>query len=52
VRCLDCDKDAEWIRHTQFAGDHPFCGEHAEKEQDFKVTDSSCFFWECLAEKK
>lgn len=35
-----CDKPADWIRSTQFAGDHPFCEEHAKLEEDFNVNDS------------
>ena len=35
-----CDKDATWIRSTQFAGDHPFCEEHAREEKDFGINDS------------
>jgi hypothetical protein len=46
--CIMCEEKATWIRHTQFAGSHPYCLEHAEKEDDFKKTDSSCFFWEML----
>lgn len=45
-KCIDCNKLAEWLRKTQFAGTHPFCQEHAEKEPDFKKSDSSYFFWE------
>lgn len=36
----DCDKDAEYIRHTQFCGNHPLCEEHAEEDEDFLVNDS------------
>ena len=39
--CLDCKQPAAWIRHTQFAGDHPFCDEHARVEADFGVSDST-----------
>ena len=38
--CLVCDKPAVWVRYTQFAGDHPFCQEHAEAESDFGENDS------------
>lgn len=35
-----CDKPAQWMRSTQFAGDHPFCTEHAQEEKDFLINDS------------
>jgi hypothetical protein len=41
----ECGKQATWIRHTQFAGDHPFCTECAEKEKDFGK-DDDCTIWE------
>lgn len=39
-KCLMCDKPADWIRSTQFAGNHPFCDEHARQEQGFGDSDS------------
>lgn len=42
--CSDCDKKAKWLRHTQFAGIHVFCAICAEKQKDFKKTDSG-YFW-------
>lgn len=39
-KCMMCDRDAVWVRSTQFAGDHPFCKEHAEQEDGFGVNDS------------
>ncbi len=44
-KCIECDKDADYIRHTQFAGDHPYCELHAKKEKDFLKEDDSYFFW-------
>lgn len=41
----DCDEKTEWIRHTQFAGSHPFCDKCARKEKDFLHSDSY-LFWE------
>lgn len=38
--CILCDNPANWIRHTQFAGDHPFCDFHAKQEKDFPNNDS------------
>jgi len=40
MTCLDCEEPAVWIRHTQFAGSHPFCDKHAKEEEDFGVSDS------------
>lgn len=39
-QCSYCEKNARWVRHTQFAGSHPFCDEHAREEPDFKENDS------------
>ena len=43
-KCLECDKTAVWTRHTQFAGDHPYCDEHARLEKDFGEDDSYTFW--------
>lgn len=45
-RCCegDCTQPVRWVRCTQFAGDHPFCEEHAKKEPDFGKEDDN-FFW-------
>jgi len=45
--CCECSKPATWIRHTQFAGSHPFCTAHAKAETDFG-TSSSYLDWEEL----
>ncbi len=45
-KCLECNKDAEWIRCTQFAGDHPYCDEHARQEKDFGENDSYAYWVE------
>ena len=42
-----CGKQATWVRHTQFAGTHPFCTECAKKEDDFGE-ESSYVVWEEL----
>jgi hypothetical protein len=42
--CLVCGAPAEWTRHTQFAGNHPYCEEHAKKEDDFGEDDSYTFW--------
>ena len=51
VRCLECYKTADYIRHTQFSGDHPFCEEHAKKEKDFGEK-SGYTVWEKLNDTK
>lgn len=42
--CLVCGKEADWIRSTQFAGDHPYCEHHAKKEDDFGEDDSYTYW--------
>jgi hypothetical protein len=42
--CIECDERATYIRHTQFAGDHPFCEECAKEEKGFMVEDSYQFW--------
>jgi hypothetical protein len=44
-KCLECNKDADWMRCTQFAGDHPYCDEHARLESDFDDMDDSYAYW-------
>jgi len=44
-KCIECNKPADYIRHTQFAGDHPYCLEHAQKEKDFEDMDDSYAYW-------
>lgn len=48
--CLLCDKPAEWIRSTQFAGDHPFCDEHAKEQKDFGIEDSYEYWYKVKKE--
>jgi hypothetical protein len=43
-KCVMCDEPAVCIRHTQFAGDHPFCEDHAKMEEDFGVNDSYAYW--------
>lgn len=43
----DCGEPALYVRHTQFAGSHPFCMFHAMREKDF-LEESSYFYWEKL----
>lgn len=47
--CDLCEKPATWIRCTQFAGTHPFCTEHAEKEKDFGKSDFYPSYWRELS---
>ncbi len=37
----ECGKPATWVRHTQFSESHPFCTEHAKKEDDVGKSDPS-----------
>ena len=50
-KCMECDKPAEWVRSTQFAGDHPYCKEHAEQEKDFGQNDSYAQWYEVEKDK-
>jgi hypothetical protein len=45
-KCIMCEQPAVWLRSTQFAGDHPYCLEHAELESDFLINDSYTFWKE------
>jgi endogenous inhibitor of DNA gyrase (YacG/DUF329 family) len=49
-KCLECNEPAEWIRHTQFAGNHPFCDKHARQETDFGENDSYTYWSEVTDE--
>lgn len=51
MNCIICDKPAQWVRSTQFAGEHPFCEEHATKESDFKENDSYQFWYKLEGEQ-
>ena len=44
-KCIECDCEASWVRRTQFAGDHFYCLEHAQREPDFGQ-ENSCTIWE------
>lgn len=43
--CLVCDKPADWVRSTQFAGEHPYCEMHAKEQKDFGENDSYAFWY-------
>ncbi len=43
--CTECPKNSEWVRRTQFAGDHFYCDLHAKLEKDFGNEDNY-FFWQ------
>lgn len=45
-RCLECGSKAAHIRHTQFAGNHPYCQEHAMEQEDYYVDDSYTYWTE------
>jgi hypothetical protein len=40
-----CGSDAEYIRYTQFSGNHPYCDKHAKLERDFGQCDYQYFMW-------
>ena len=44
-KCIDCDNSAEWVRCTQFAGDHHFCDRCARKERRFGEDVPGQFYW-------
>ena len=44
MNCLECDQPAQYVRHTQFAGDHPYCQKHAWLESDFGKDDSYTYW--------
>lgn len=52
MKCIECNKKAEWIRSTQFAGDHPYCEEHAKLEKDFGDDDSYKYWYKILKKVK
>ena len=46
MKCDRCNEKAQWVRVTQFAGDHHFCDLHALLEEDFGQSDSYSFWAE------
>lgn len=44
--CIVCKKPSKWVRSTQFSGDHHYCAEHAQQEEDFGKSDSYAFWYE------
>lgn len=42
---IECSSKADWIRFTQFAGDHPHCERHARMESDFNESDSYAYWY-------
>lgn len=48
--CSVCKKPTEWVRCTQFSGEHPFCNVHARKERDFGENNASYFCWKPWAD--
>lgn len=49
--CSECERPATWIRSTQFAGDHPYCDEHAKEQNDFQQNDSYAYWYEVEGNK-
>lgn len=52
MKCMYCDEKAQWVRHTQFAGDHPYCDLHALMQEDFGKDDSYAFWAEFEEDEK
>lgn len=46
----NCKNPVNYIRYTQFAGNHPFCDKHAKKEKDFLDNDN-CVHWSQVPDK-
>lgn len=42
--CIECGKPSTCTRHTQFAGDHPYCKEHGMEQEDYFVDDSYTYW--------
>lgn len=51
MKCCECDMPAVWVRSTQFAGEHPYCEEHAKQESDFGENDSYAFWYKVDEDK-
>ena len=51
MKCLECNEPAVYVRSTQFAGEHPYCKYHAEKESDFYDEPDSYSYWYKLEEE-
>jgi len=45
-KCVECNEPADWMRCTQFAGNHPYCDAHAKLESDFNDSDSYLYWTE------
>lgn len=43
--CIECGLPAVYVRSTQFAGDHPYCEDHAKLESDFMISDSYTYWY-------
>ena len=50
-KCIECGEPATYIRSTQFAGDHPYCSYHAEKQSDFYSQPDSYSYWYKIEEE-
>lgn len=50
-QCLQCELRAQYLRHTQFAGSHPLCEEHAKADPEF-MSNESDNGWEKLEDGK
>ena len=52
MKCLECHREAKWMRSTQFSGDHPYCAPHARAEDDFMKNDSYAFWYKIEKPKR
>lgn len=51
LTCCECDQPAAWVRSTQFAGEHPYCEDHAKQEPDFNDLPDTYHFWYHVEDK-
>lgn len=46
--CSECSKEAQYLRATQFSGDHYFCEDHAILEEDYGENNSYAVWYEIV----
>lgn len=52
MKCIECERPATDVRSTQFAGEHPYCHEHAKKESDYNENDSYTYWYKVKEDEK
>ena len=45
MKCSECAEPAVGVRSTQFAGEHPYCEQHAKEQNDFGCDDSYAYWY-------